>query len=98
MVQNLKKKNSLKQYHEGHLIGQRNVLNAKICVVGAKNHIFFTRMVKIGQNWAAKFRHLGGWGGSGGVPPPPLYPSLQDMHWFSPVDSCLSRWRFTCDR
>ena len=59
---------------------QRNVLNAKMYVVGAKNH-FFSR-VKSCENWpnladqisSSSFRHHR-WGG-GGHPLHPLYPSL----------------------
>ena len=41
-----------KKCHEAHEIDQRNVLNAKMYVVGAKNHCFVFRgpkVVKIGQ-------------------------------------------------
>ena len=71
--------------HEAHQIDQRNVLNAKMYVMGGggggKNHCFFQRskFVKIGQNWSAQFGHrhfvIGG-GGRAAPPPPPLNPSL----------------------
>ena len=40
-------------------IDQRNVLNVKMYVVGAENSFFFqgSKMVKIGQNSLAEFRH-----------------------------------------
>ena len=43
----------------GHQINQQNVLNVKMCVVGAKNHCSFQQstVVDIGQIWPAKFRH-----------------------------------------
>ena len=55
------KKISLKKCHEAHQIDQRNVLNAKMYVVGGKNPFSFQRskVGKIGQNWPAEFCHQG---------------------------------------
>ena len=52
-------------------------------VVGAKNNLFFpqgSKVVRIGQNWAAEFRHrpfvIGGWG----TPSPPPTISIPGPH------------------
>ena len=74
---------SVKKCHEAHQIDQQNVLNAKMYVVGAKKHFFFSR-VNIDQNWPAAFRHrhfvIGGVGGA-----PSLYPSLVSSVQFDAV-------------
>ena len=67
-----------------HQDDQRNVPNAKMHVVAAKNPFFFpgSKVVKISQNWPAEFRHrrfvIGGAGGRGGAsePPPPPTKSI----------------------
>ena len=70
------KKFSFKKCHKAHQIDQRSVLYAKMYVVGAKNHSFFqgSKVVKIGQNSPAEFRHhhsvidRGGGGGTISIP------------------------------
>ena len=58
-----------KKCHEAHQIDQRNVLNAKMYVVGAKNH--FLSRVKSGENWPKFSGRI-----SSSSSSPPLYPSL----------------------
>ena len=58
---------------KAHQIDQRNVLNAKMYVAGAKNHFFFSR-VKSSENWpklAGRISSSGGGGSRAGDPPPP---------------------------
>ena len=86
MVQNLESNFLPKKCHKVHHIDQRNVLNVKVCVVGAKNP-FFSK-VKGAENWpklAAEFRRryfVIRWGGGGGGT---LYPSLLPTHHLGTV-------------
>ena len=67
----------VQQCHKAHHIDQRNVLSAKMYVVGTMNHFLFqgSKAVKMSQNWPAEFCHChfvrGGGGGLqvGGTPP-----------------------------
>ena len=81
--QMLKQLFSQKNCHKAHQVDQRNVLNAEVHVVGARDHFCPERskVVKIGQNWPAEFvivipssrgdpQGCIGRGGRGPPPPP----------------------------